>query len=71
VPASLDNWNQLRKGIKQESGSVFWVAVPFSLVEFIDVSEVLAVSNIRKTSTRLHGATSQNTAIFMLAAVRI
>jgi hypothetical protein len=39
--------------------------------KFTDVSEVLAPSIIRAMSTRLHGATTQKTAIFMLAAVRI
>jgi hypothetical protein len=49
--------------------AVFWVAAPCSLVEFTDVSKVLATSIIR-TSTRLHGATTKKTAVFILTAVR-
>jgi hypothetical protein len=35
-----------------------------------DVTEVLTASIIRVISTRLHGALSQKTVIFILAAVR-
>jgi hypothetical protein len=39
--------------------AIFWIVAPCSLVEVYPL-----------VSTRLHGATNQNTAIFILAAVR-
>jgi hypothetical protein len=44
--------------------AVFWVVAPYDLGKFSDVSEVLAAF------TRLHGATSQKTVIFILATER-
>jgi hypothetical protein len=38
--------------------------------KFTDVFEVLAASIIGQSPTRLHGATTQETAIFIFAAVR-
>jgi hypothetical protein len=66
--------------------AVLWVVAPCRLVEIYDVSEVLASSIIRVITalmveaastfemwvsfSSLHGATSQNTAIFILTALR-
>jgi hypothetical protein len=44
--------------------TVFWAVAPCSLVE------VLAPLKCRYTSTRLHGATTQNTAILLYGSVR-
>jgi hypothetical protein len=52
--------------------AVFWVVALCSLVDVYDVSEVLAASIIRAmrhTSTRLHGATTQKTAIFTTSSL--
>jgi hypothetical protein len=50
---------------------VFWVVASCSLVGLPTFPEVLAASIIRAMGyTRLHGATTQKTAIFILAAVR-
>jgi hypothetical protein len=55
--------------------AMFSVIAPRILIEVYDVSEVLATSIIRAITlmmetTRLHGETTQKTAIFRLAAVR-
>jgi hypothetical protein len=44
--------------------AVFWVVAPCSLVEVYQLPPDYTVS------TRLHGTTTQNTAIFVLTAVR-
>jgi hypothetical protein len=54
--------------------AVVWDVAACSLVELNDVSEVLAASIIRTmmetANTRLHGRTTQKTAMFVLTAVR-
>jgi hypothetical protein len=51
--------------------AVFWDASPYSLV-YIDVSKELnaPVITTMSISTRLHGVTSQKTAIFILVTLR-
>jgi hypothetical protein len=49
---------------------VFWDVVPCSLGEIIALMEAASTSETSVTSSRLHGATTQKTAIFILAAVR-
>jgi hypothetical protein len=48
--------------------TVFWGVAPCSLIEHEGRFRVASLK--RQSSTRLHGATSQKTVIFMLAAVR-
>jgi hypothetical protein len=68
-----------RRGATNSSGkatlmAVFWVVACLVWLKFATVSEVLAASIIRAnrwhTSARLHGATTQKTAIFVLTTVR-
>jgi hypothetical protein len=49
--------------------AVFWVVAPCRLVGVTDVSEVL-VASIFRVMTRLHGASTQQTAIFTITVVR-
>jgi hypothetical protein len=50
--------------------AVFWADAPCSLIEVYLITLMMEGTNTSETSSRLHGATTQKTAVFILADAR-